>query len=75
MKIVQWIVMGLCIFLFCGCSSLKKEGEACERDSQCEGLMAGGGWIASPGNGITPDIPWENLVAFFDALEEYSYYA
>ena len=42
--------------------------------AQCEGLMPGGGWIASPGNGITPDIPWENLVAFFEALEQYSYY-
>jgi uroporphyrinogen decarboxylase len=42
--------------------------------AQCEGLMPGGGWIASPGNGITPDIPWENLVAFFEALDEYSFY-
>ena len=40
MKIVHLIVTGLCIFLLCGCSSSKKEGEACERDSQCEGLMA-----------------------------------
>jgi uroporphyrinogen decarboxylase len=43
--------------------------------TQCEGLMPRGGWIASPGNGITPDIPWENLIALFEALEEYSYYA
>jgi uroporphyrinogen decarboxylase len=42
--------------------------------AQCEGLMPGGGWIASPGNGITPDIPWENLVAFFEALDEHSFY-
>jgi len=41
---------------------------------QCEGLMPEGGWIASPGNGITPDIPWKNLVAFFEALEAYSSY-
>jgi hypothetical protein len=40
MKIVQWVFAGLCIFMLCGCSSSKKEGEACERDSQCEGLMA-----------------------------------
>jgi hypothetical protein len=40
MKIGQWVLAGLCIFLLCGCSSSKKEGEACERDSQCEGLMA-----------------------------------
>jgi hypothetical protein len=39
MNIVQWIMVGwLAIFLF-GCSSSKKDGEACERDSQCDGLM------------------------------------
>jgi len=42
--------------------------------AQCEGLMPGGGWIASPGNGVTPDVPWDNLVAFFEALERYSTY-
>jgi hypothetical protein len=40
MRIVHWLLAGLCIFLLCGCSSSKKEGEACERDSQCDGLMA-----------------------------------
>jgi uroporphyrinogen decarboxylase len=42
--------------------------------AQCKGLMPGGGWIASPGNGITPDVPWENLVAFFEALDRYGGY-
>jgi uroporphyrinogen decarboxylase len=42
--------------------------------AQCEGLMPGGGWIASPGNGITPDVPWDNLVAMFEALDEYGQY-
>jgi uroporphyrinogen decarboxylase len=42
--------------------------------AQCDGLMPGGGWMASPGNGVTPDVPWENLAAFFDALETYSHY-
>ena len=41
---------------------------------QCQGLMPGGGWLASPGNGITPDIPWENLVALFEALETHGRY-
>lgn len=41
---------------------------------QCDGLMPGGGWIASPGNGVEPDIPWENLVTLFDALDEYAVY-
>lgn len=41
---------------------------------QCEGLMAGGGWIASPGNGVTADIPFENLDAMFKALDEFGVY-
>ncbi|NLG51857.1 MAG: hypothetical protein GX552_17265 [Chloroflexi bacterium] len=41
---------------------------------QCEGLKPGGGFIASPANGVEPDIPWENLVAMFDALDKYGYY-
>ena len=39
MKIVYWLVAGLCILLICGCSSSKKEGEACERNAQCDGLL------------------------------------
>jgi len=39
MKIVHWVVAGLCMLLLSGCFSSKKEGEACERDSQCGGLM------------------------------------
>jgi uroporphyrinogen decarboxylase len=42
--------------------------------AQCEGLMPGGGWVASPGNGVTPDIPFENLVAMFEALDRYGSY-
>ena len=41
---------------------------------QCQGLMPGGGWMASPGNGVTPDIPWENIAAVFDALDRYGNY-
>lgn len=41
---------------------------------QCLGLMPGGGWIASPGNGVEPDIPWDNLAAMFSALDEYGRY-
>ncbi len=42
--------------------------------AQCEGLKPGGGWIAAPGNTVTPDVPWENLSALFDALDEYGRY-
>ncbi len=39
MNIVNLVVAGLCMLLFSGCVSSKKEGEACERDSQCDGLL------------------------------------
>lgn len=41
---------------------------------QCAGLMPGGGWIAAPGNGVTPDIPLDNLFALFEALDEFGEY-
>jgi len=34
-----WVTCVLFLFVAAGCSSHKKEGEACERDSQCEGLL------------------------------------
>ena len=37
---IRWFLAGLLVLCLAGCSSSKKEGEACERDSQCEGLMA-----------------------------------
>lgn len=42
--------------------------------AQCEGLMPGGGFVASPANGVEPDVPWENLVMLFEALDEYGVY-
>ena len=42
--------------------------------TQCEGLMPGGGFIACPANTVNPDVPWENLVALFEALDEYGTY-
>ena len=42
--------------------------------AQCEGLMPGGGWLASPGNGVTPDISFDNLAAMFEALDEFGRY-
>ena len=41
---------------------------------QCAILMPGGGWIASPANGLTPDIPIENIFAVFEALDEFGRY-
>ena len=42
--------------------------------AQCEGLMPGGGWLASPGNGVTPDISFDNIAAMFEALDEFGRY-
>ena len=42
--------------------------------TQCEGLKQDGGWIAAPGNTVTPDVPWENLSAMFEALDQYGRY-
>jgi hypothetical protein len=39
MNMVRWLFTGLMVVLLAGCSSSKKEGEACERDSQCDGLL------------------------------------
>ena len=41
---------------------------------QCAGLKPSGGFIASSANGIEPDVPWENLVALFEALDQYGKY-
>lgn len=42
--------------------------------AQCEGLMPGGGFIASPSNGVEPDVPWENLAMLYEALDQYGQY-
>jgi uroporphyrinogen decarboxylase len=42
--------------------------------AQCDALMEDGGWIAAPGNGVTPDVPWDNLAALFEALDAHGRY-
>jgi len=34
----------------------------------------GGGLVVSPTHVIEPDVPWENILAFFEAVEEYGEY-
>lgn len=41
---------------------------------QCAALMPGGGFVASTANGVGPDVPWENLVALFEAVDEFGGY-
>ena len=37
----------------------------------CETVGAGGGLVLAPTHVLEPDVPWENIVAFFQAAEEY----
>jgi hypothetical protein len=39
MNMVRWFFVGLLVVFLAGCSSSKKEGEACKRNAQCDGLM------------------------------------
>jgi uroporphyrinogen decarboxylase len=34
----------------------------------------GGGYVAAPTHLVEPEVPWENLVAFVEAVDEYGYY-
>jgi uroporphyrinogen decarboxylase len=40
-----------------------------------ETVGVGGGLVLSPSHMVEPDVPWENILAFFEAAEEYGYYA
>ena len=39
-----------------------------------ETIGKGGGLLLAPSHVLQPDTPWENIVAFFEAVEEYGYY-
>ena len=39
-----------------------------------ETVGAGGGLLVSPANAIEPEVPWENLVAMYDAIDEFGTY-
>jgi uroporphyrinogen decarboxylase len=39
-----------------------------------ETIGKGGGLLIAPAHVLQPDTPWENIVAFFDAVEEFGYY-
>ena len=36
-----------------------------------ETLGAGGGYLIAPTHSLEPEVPWENIVAFFEAVETY----
>jgi uroporphyrinogen decarboxylase len=39
-----------------------------------ETVGRGGGLLLAPTHVLEPDVPWENIVAFVEAVEEYGYY-
>lgn len=34
-------------------------------------LGRGGGYLIGPNHVVEPEVPWENLLAFFDAVREF----
>ena len=40
----------------------------------CKEVGRGGGFIISPTHSINPDVSWENIVAFYEAVEEFGVY-
>ena len=39
-----------------------------------ETVGVGGGFVLAPSHYVEPDVPWENIIAFFEAAEEFGYY-
>jgi len=45
-----------------------------EVKTRIETVGRGGGLLIAPTHVLEPDVPWENILAFFDAVEEYGKY-
>jgi len=45
-----------------------------EVKTRIETVGRGGGLLIAPTHVLEPDVPWENILAFFDAIEEYGKY-
>ena len=39
-----------------------------------ETVGQGGGLLIAPTHKLQPEVPWENIVAFFEAVDEYGVY-
>ena len=50
------------------------EDVANEVKLRMETIGANGGYIMTPSHLVNPDIPWENIAAFFDAAQKYGTY-
>jgi len=45
-----------------------------EVKSRIETIGSGGGFVLSPAQTLYPDVPWDNILAFFEAAEEFGNY-
>ncbi len=45
-----------------------------EVKKRIETVGKGGGLLVAPGHMLEPEVPWENILAFFEAVEEYGHY-
>jgi len=45
-----------------------------EVQQRIETVGKGAGLVLAPSHLVEPDVPWENILAFFEAAEEYGYY-
>jgi uroporphyrinogen decarboxylase len=42
--------------------------------TRMETVGAGGGLLIGPSHMVEPEVPWENLVALYEAIDEYGVY-
>ena len=42
--------------------------------TRMETVGRGGGLLLGPTHMLEPDVPWENILAFFEAVKEFGYY-
>jgi uroporphyrinogen decarboxylase len=45
-----------------------------EVKTRMETIGRNGGLLLAPSHVLQPDTPWENIVAFFEAIDEFGYY-
>jgi uroporphyrinogen decarboxylase len=49
--------------------------EVKETVKQVIGILGeGGGLVIAPTHALQPDVPWENVTAFFEAVDEFGWY-
>jgi len=69
-KLSFWGTIGTqTTFPFAGAEDIKRIVK-----ERIETVGKGGGFLIAPTHTIEPDVPWENIIAFFEAVEEFGKY-